>query len=83
MSTINTNDDQLLALETSFMDLAGRFIDMGFSPYAIAAIMTKISFMIYKTTLNTEDYNVMIDSISANRNAIRSFDELKNISRLN
>jgi len=83
MTTINTNDNQLLALEASFMDLSGRFIDEGFSPYAIAAIMTKISFMIYKTTLNAEDYNAMIDSISANRDRIRSFEELKTISRLN
>jgi len=80
---MNTNDNELMALEISFMNLAERFIGEEFSPYAVAAVMAKISFMIYKTTLNAEDYNLMIDTLSHNRNKIRSFEELKTVSRLN
>jgi hypothetical protein len=73
----------LLVLEASFMNLSERFIEEGFSPYAIAAIMTKISFMIYKTTLNAEDYNIMINQISDNRDKIKSLQEYTSIKRLN
>lgn len=83
MTTINISDEKMLILETSFMNLTTRCIDDGFSPYACAAIMTKLAFMIYKTSMNAEDYNAMINSISDSRDRIKSFDELQQKSRLN
>jgi len=72
-----------MAMEISFASLTSKFTDEGYSPYACAAIMTKLAFMIYKTTLDAEEYNLMIDSISDNRNHIKSFSEVAKISRLN
>jgi len=83
MSTIKTTDEELMAMEISFASLTSKFTDEGYSPYACAAIMTKLAFMIYKTTLDAEEYNLMIDSISDNRNHIKSFSEVAKISRLN
>lgn len=73
MSNINISDEELLAIEISFAELTNKFTKEGFSPYACAAVMTKIAFMIYKTSMNAEDYNSMIDTISENRDRIQSF----------
>lgn len=83
MSSINTSEDDMLALEMSYMELTNKFIDSGISPMASAAVMAKISFMIYKTSLNAEDYNSMIDTISDSRDLIKSFSEYVGVSRLN
>lgn len=76
-------DDDLLAIETSYMNITTQYIDKGMSPYACAAAMTKLAFMIYKTSMNAEDYNIMINSISDSRDMIKSFDELEKYKRLN
>lgn len=83
MSTIKTTDEELMAMEISYADLTHRFTQEGFSPYACAASMVKIAFMIYKTSLDAEEYNLMIDSISDSRDKIKSFADLEKISRLN
>lgn len=83
MSTIKTTDEELLAIEVSFAELTNKFAQEGFSPYACAAVMTKLAFMIYKTSMNDEDYNSMIDSISDSRDQIKSFVEIEKVSRLN
>jgi hypothetical protein len=83
MSTIQTTDEEMLAMEISFTELTNRFTKEGFSPYACAAVMTKLAFMIYKTSMSAEDYNLMIDSISDSRDQIKSFAEIQKTSRLN
>ena len=83
MSKIETNDEQLMALELSFMDLASRFASEGVSPMASAAIMIKLALMMYKSSLNAEQYNLMVDNISNSRDLIKSFDEYARMGRLN
>ena len=83
MTTVNTSDDQMIALEVSFAELTNRFVKEGFDPYACAAIMTKIAFMIYKSSMTPEDYDLMIDEISNSRNAIMTFSEFKHKGALN
>jgi len=39
--------------------------------------------MIYKTSLNAEDYDAMINTISDNRDEIKSFEEYGSAGRLN
>lgn len=79
----NITDDELIAMDISYNALTQKFIEEGFNQYACAAAMIKLAFMIYKTSLNTEEYNLMIDTISDNRNKIKSFDELMSSSKLN
>lgn len=83
MTTINTSDEELLAIEVSFAELTNKFAQEGFSPYACAAVMTKIAFMIYKSSMSDEDYNIMIDEISNNRDRIKTFSEFEQKGRLN
>ena len=83
MTTIQTSDEEMLALEISFAELTNKFAQEGFSPYACAAVMTKIAFMIYKSSMSPEDYDLMIDSISDSRNKIRTFAEFEQKGRLN
>lgn len=83
MTTINTSDEELLAMEIAYASLTQKFSEEGHSPYACAAIMTKLAFMIYKSMMSPEDYNLMIDSISDSRNDVKSFNELENSGMLN
>jgi hypothetical protein len=83
MSKITTSDDELLAIEMSYGELTRRFAEEGINPFACAAVMTKLAFMIYKTSLNAEDYDTMINEISDNRDKIKSFTEYGSSGRLN
>jgi hypothetical protein len=83
MSKITTSDDELLAIEISYGELTRKFAEEGINPFACAAVMTKLAFMIYKTSLNAEDYNSMINAISDSRNEIKSFEEYGPSGRLN
>ena len=83
MSTINTSDEEMMALEVSYMMLTNKLVDENFSPMACAAIMTKLAMMLYKSTLNPEEYNVMVDTISDSRDLVREFSDYANTGRLN
>lgn len=83
MTTINTTDEELMAMEISYANLTHKFVEEGFSQYACAASMVKLAFMIYKSSLNAEEYNAMINSISDSRDRIKSFSEIEKFSRLN
>ena len=83
MTTINTTDEELMAMEISYYNLTHKFVEEGFSQYACAASMVKLAFMIYKSSLNAEEYNEMINSISDSRDRIKSFAEIEKFSRLN
>lgn len=83
MSKIKVSDDELLAMEISFMELSNRFMAEGFSPFACAAIMTKLACMIYKSSLGPEEFNLMMDSISESRDRVKSFQEYQSAGRLN
>jgi hypothetical protein len=80
---IETNDNELLAMEISYAELTHKFIEEGFNQYACAASMIKLAFMIYKSTMSAEDYDLMVDSISDSRDRIKSFSEIEKFSRLN
>jgi hypothetical protein len=83
MSEIKTTNEELMAIEMSYMVLTDKFLSDGFSPHACAAVMAKLAMMVYKSTLNANDYDAMINSISENRHMIKSFDEYKQPGRLN
>lgn len=83
MTTITTTDDELLAIEIAYGELTRKFAEEGINTFACAAVMTKLAFMIYKTSLNAEDYNAMINEISDNRDKIKSFEEYGSAGRLN
>lgn len=83
MSTINSSDDELMGLEVAYMHMTNQLIDEGFSSMACAAVMTKLALMMYKSALNSEEYNSMVDTISENRDMIKGFSEYRQNGRLN
>jgi hypothetical protein len=44
------------------------------SPMEVAAIMMAQSLTIYKSAMSEDDYNRMVDNISASRNKVKTFD---------
>jgi hypothetical protein len=78
-----TTDDDLMAVEIAYSELTRKLAENGVNLFACSAAMTKLAFMIYKTSLNAEDYELMINSISDSRDRIVSFHEVANIGRLN
>jgi hypothetical protein len=64
---------------TSVFDL----IEDGNSPLAIAALYAMVAMQIYRTSLTEEDYNTMIDEISAMRNQVRILTDFDSSKTLN
>lgn len=46
---------------------------MEYEPMYVAAIMMAQALSIYKTSMTEESYNLMVDSISENRNLVQTF----------
>ena len=44
-----------------------------YDPMYVAAIMMAQALSIYKTSMTEESYNLMVDSISENRNLVQTF----------
>lgn len=84
MSTVNTSDEELMGLEASYLMLTHKLVDENFSPMACAAVMTKLAMMMYKSALDPEEYNAMVDTISDSRDLVKTFSEFQSSSgRLN
>ncbi len=84
MSTVNTSDEELMGLEASYLMLTHKLVDENFSPMACAAVMTKLAMMIYKSALDPEEYNAMVDTISDSRDLVKTFSEFqRSAGRLN
>ena len=66
-------DDNLQELYTRYMQFTELMIEDN-KPLEIAATMMAQALSIYKTVLNGEDYNSMVDSISDSRDKVKSFD---------
>jgi hypothetical protein len=66
-------DTQLEDLYSKFLkfadDMAGEYGAM-----EVAAIMMTQALTIYKSAMNEEDYNNMVDSISASRGKVKTFE---------
>ena len=65
-------DDKLQQLYNSFLEFADDMCtDHG--PMEVAAVMMAQSLTIYKSAMSDEDYNRMVDSISASRSQVKTF----------
>lgn len=67
------NDSQLENLYEHYLKFTDQMC-IDHDPMAIAAIMMTQALSIYKTAMSQEDYNRMVDSISANRNQVKTFE---------
>ena len=70
----NTNNDTTDQLENLYQDywaFHATMIDKDHSPIEIAAILVAQALSIYKTVLEEDEYNAMIDSISDSRDKVQ------------
>lgn len=66
-------DSKLEDLYYTLVKLTAELVNSGYNAMEISAVMTRVALQIYKTTLNNEDYNRMIDVISSSRDEIEKF----------
>lgn len=66
------SDDQLQELYDDYLDFTIRMVADN-NALSVAAIMMAQALSIYKTAMNEEEYNQMVDSISASRNQVKEF----------
>ena len=69
-----TSDDDLLRLYNEYL----QFTDDQLTNYdamAVAGTMLAQALSIYKTAMNEDDYNKMIDTISDSRDKVKSFND--------
>ena len=66
----NEVTDQLENLYQDYWAFHASMIDKDHSPIAIAAILVAQALSIYKTVLEEDEYNSIVDSISDKRNKV-------------
>lgn len=67
------NTDGIDDLNIRVYDYATELVEGGENPLAVAAIFTLIALQIYKTSMNDDDYNAMLDTISDSRDRVKKF----------
>lgn len=78
---IQTDDEKsLVEVADRAYKAVGELIQEGNPPFAVAAVYIMIALQIYKSSLSEEDYNEMVNSISLNRDNIKTLAEMsKNV----
>ena len=68
--------EELIEISDRMYQLTEKLIEEGQQPFAIAAIYIMIAMQIYKTMMSEEDYNQMVDTISANRDKVMTLTQI-------
>jgi hypothetical protein len=63
---------QLELLYNNYLEFTDHMVGK-YNPMEVAAIMMAQALSIYRTTMSEEDYNRMVDSISASRDKVQTF----------
>jgi hypothetical protein len=66
------NDDRLQELYDDYLGFTVGMINKG-DALSVAAVMIAQALSIYKTAMNSEDYNNIVDNISASRDQVKQF----------
>ncbi len=66
-------DERMTYVYNESLKLIESLIGQGYDPLEISAIMNKISMQIYKTALDEDSYNKIVDYISESREKITKF----------
>ena len=66
--------EQVEIINVELAQVMEKWAENGYSPMAMAAVFTVMGLQIYRTTMNDEDFNNMMDNISASRDMIKRFD---------
>ena len=66
--------DQVEIINSELTLIMEKWAEEGYSPMAMAAVFTVMGLQIYRTTMSDQDFNDMMDNISASRDMIARFD---------
>lgn len=66
------SDQKLQKLYEQYFEFTDHMVSQ-YDPSAVAAIMLTQALSIYRTTMTEQDYNSMVDSISAKRDRVQIF----------
>lgn len=69
------DDLELQSLTNQMYTITEELVAAGNSPFALAAVHVMIALQIYKTSLSEEEYNLMVDAISINRDKVKPLAE--------
>lgn len=67
------SDEQLQDLYDDYLEFTSQMITEA-TAMSVAAIMLAQALSIYRTALNDEEYNMMMDSISDSRDQVKPFE---------
>ena len=65
-------DDKLQDLYNSFLEFADQMCSE-YGPMEVAAIMMTQALSLYRTSMDEDEYNQMVDVISASRTQVKTF----------
>ena len=68
------NDDKLQRLYSNFLEFADHMCAEN-GPMEVAAVMMAQSLTIYKSVLSEDEYNAIVDNISASRGKVKTFEK--------
>jgi len=67
-------DDKLQRLYNNYLEFTDHMC-IEHSPMEVAAIMMTQALSLYRSSLNEDEYNNMVDMISASRSQVKTFDK--------
>jgi hypothetical protein len=67
-------DDKLQRLYNNYLEFTDHMC-VEHSPMEVAAIMMTQALSLYRTNMSEDDYNQMVDMISASRTQVKTFDK--------
>jgi len=67
-------DDKLQRLYNNYLEFTDHMC-VEHSPMEVAAIMMTQALSLYRSSLNEDEYNNMVDMISASRSQVKTFDK--------
>ena len=67
-------DDKLQQLYNNFLEFTDHMVGIH-GPMEVAAVMMTQALSIYKSSMDDEEYNRMVDMISASRTQVKTFDK--------
>ena len=68
------SDKQLQEIYDRYMQFTDEMVGEYESVLEIAAVMMTQALSIYKSSMDTEDFNRMVDTISASRDQVKTFE---------
>jgi hypothetical protein len=68
-----TSDTKLQQLYDNFLEFTDHMVGQ-YGPYEVAGVMLAQALSIYKSSMNETEFDMMVDTISASRSKVQTFE---------